>query len=147
MMKSGYLIATLAIGLSTALVACQGKGGQSASQPHSSQAPGSVQESMAQQFDLNQQLAFSRQHLSTRLDIALTSVRIMGTRQVTWRSGALGCPKPGEQYTEALVPGVLILLQADGTIYGYHAKTGGQPFHCPEERVQTPASIQEKDLA
>jgi hypothetical protein len=41
-------------------------------------------------------------------------------------------------YTDALVPGVWIILRVDKAIYRYHAIPNGQPFYCPEELVEKP---------
>jgi hypothetical protein len=65
---------------------------------------------------------------------------------VTWRSGALGCPQPGMYYTEGLVPGSVIYLQANNVIHAYHAKFAGKPFYCPRERVEPPVAGEEGDL-
>lgn len=93
---------------------------------------------MAAPMNLKGQVEYSMTDLAQRLDVPLDSVVLSGARQVTWRSGALGCPKPGMNYTEALVPGSVIYLQVDNMIHAYHAKIGGEPFYCPRERVEQP---------
>jgi hypothetical protein len=97
-------------------------------------------------MNLNGQIAFSKKDLAQRLDVPPESVALSGARQVTWRSGALGCPEPGMNYTEALVPGSVIYLQADNVIHAYHAKFAGNPFYCPRERVEPPVAGEEGDL-
>jgi hypothetical protein len=57
---------------------------------------------------------------------------------VTWRNGAIGCPEPGMAYTEALVPGYRIILNAGGEIHHYHGAGGLAPFRCPSDRVDKP---------
>ena len=64
------------------------------------------------------------------------------TQPVTWRSGALGCPRPEMSYTQALVPGILIILKAHDTVYRYHSKLAGQPFYCPRKRVEKPMPLE-----
>ncbi len=98
-------------------------------------------------MSLNQQISFSKKDLAQRLGIEPDAITLSGARQVNWRSGALGCPAPGMSYTQALVPGILILLKAGDEAFGYHAKSDGKPFYCPRERVEVPASIQTEDLA
>ena len=49
-------------------------------------------------------------------------------------------------YTMAIVPGVLILLRADGEVYRYHARRNGTPFYCPTDRVEAPVSGQGQEL-
>ena len=91
-------------------------------------------------MNANGQVAFSKTDLAQRLGVAIESVVVSSTRPVTWRSGALGCPDPGMNYTQALVPGTVIYLKVDNTIHAYHARYGGEPFYCPRDRVEPPAS-------
>ena len=90
-------------------------------------------------MNLNGQIEFSKMALAQRLDVPPDSVKVSSARQVTWRSGALGCPEPGMIYTDALVPGSVIYLQVDNMVHAYHAKFAGEPFYCPRERVEAPA--------
>ena len=90
-------------------------------------------------MDIDEQVAFARQALAERLQIDPAGIRVETARTVNWRSGAAGCPKPGMDYTMAIVPGVLILLEADGAIHHYHAGRGRTPFFCPPDRVEAPA--------
>lgn len=98
-------------------------------------------------MDLSEQIAFAVRDLAQRLGVQEDSIGTAAVRQVSWRSGALGCPSPGKSYTQALVPGLLILLQVGEEAYGYHAAEGGQPFYCPRERVEVPASVTPEDVA
>lgn len=93
---------------------------------------------VAAPMNLNGQVQYAIEDLAQRLDVPLDAVVKSGARQVTWRSGALGCPEPGMNYTDALVPGSVIYLQTDNTTHAYHAKIGGEPFYCPRERVEQP---------
>jgi hypothetical protein len=38
-----------------------------------------------------------------------------------------------------MVPGILVLLEADGKIYRYHGQTDKSLFYCPDDRAQAPA--------
>lgn len=130
-----------AIGLSISLAACQGAGQQPAMDV-------SVQEDGTNTaMTLDQQIVFARQELADRLGVSLDSITISGARNVNWSSGALGCPKPGMSYTEALVPGVLIFLDSGGKTYGYHARKENKPFYCPTKQAAIPTTIQKEDLA
>ena len=86
------------------------------------------------------QLEFSKRDLASRLGLEPEMIEASAPRLVTWRSGALGCPKPGMSYTDALVPGVLIELRVGDAVYRYHAAAGGQPFHCPHEWAEPPVA-------
>lgn len=97
-------------------------------------------------MNLNGQIAVAKKDLAQRLDVPPESVVLSGAQQVTWRSGALGCPEPGMNYTEALVPGSVIYLQVNYVIHAYHAKFAGKPFYCPRERAESPVHGEEGDL-
>ena len=43
-----------------------------------------------------------------------SAVTVVSAEATTWNSGALGCPEPGKVYTQALVPGYKIVLEAGG---------------------------------
>lgn len=93
---------------------------------------------VAAPMNLERQVQYSIEQLARRLDVLPDTIEVSGARQVTWRSGALGCPEPGMNYTDALVPGSVIYLRANNTIHAYHARIGGEPFYCPRERVEQP---------
>lgn len=70
---------------------------------------------------------------AARHDVELDSVTIVTYADVTWPDGSLGCPKPGMQYTQALVPGQqLVLAMADSTESedSYHAGKSGTFRYC-----------------
>ena len=141
---------TIAVGLCISLAACQGTVEKQASDvSHTQESSVITHENQAAggSMNLNQQLSFAKKDLADRLGIDQESITIKAARQVTWNSGALGCPKPGMSYTQALVPGVLILFDVSGKPYGYHAQKGGKPFHCPTKQAVIPKAIQKEDLA
>ena len=136
-------------GLATCLAACNGVDKQASPQSATANIEKAEQHektSVPAPMNLNGQIAFARTDLAQRLDIPPGSVKLSGARQVTWRSGALGCPKPGMNYTEALVPGSVIYLQVDNVVHAYHAKVASEPFYCPRERVEPPVAGEEGDL-
>lgn len=87
----------------------------------------------------DQQIDDAITDLVARTGVAEDSVVVTSARAVTWSSGALGCPKQGKSYTDALVPGLQVLLQAGGTTYHYHGRNGMPLVYCPAERRQAPA--------
>ena len=138
------------LGLFAGLTACQGAGNQEPVKPSSVENVQTINQEkdmLEEPMNLSEQIKSSRKDLAGRLGIELDSIKLVAARQVTWRSGALGCPKAGMNYTQALVPGVLILLNVGDEAYGYHAKSDGKPFYCPRERLEIPASIQAEDMA
>jgi hypothetical protein len=88
---------------------------------------------------LTQQVSGAVADLSARTGIAADAIVVSEARSVQWGSGAIGCPKEGMNYTQAIVPGVLLLLEADGTVYRYHGRTGKRLVYCPAERAEEPA--------
>lgn len=49
---------------------------------------------------------------------------------VTWNNGALGCPQPGTSYTDAIVEGLQVIVEVDGTTYDYRFGNGNSPLLC-----------------
>ena len=73
--------------------------------------------------------------LKHRLGIS-DGVEVKQMANVTWPNGAMGCPKPGMAYTQALIPGYRIVLEAEGRTYHYHAREHGEPFFCAHPEPQ-----------
>jgi hypothetical protein len=70
--------------------------------------------------------------LAGRLGIEPDAVTVIDASAVTWPDGSLGCPEPGMMYTQVLVDGMLVVLEADGRQYEYH---GGDPlFLCEQSK-------------
>ena len=74
--------------------------------------------------------------LSERLAVEESTIDVLDARAVTWRNGSVGCPQPDLAYTQALVPGGLIVLRVGDWSYRYHAADGGPFFYC--ENPQAP---------
>ncbi len=75
----------------------------------------------------------------TQLDVA--QLRVTLAEAVTWPDGALGCPEPGRQYSQVLVSGYRIRVEAGTKTLEYHGSLRGQPFLCPEPRIQPPTAV------
>jgi hypothetical protein len=72
---------------------------------------------------------------AARLGVAPAAVVVVSVDAVTWSDGALGCPSPGELYTQALVSGHRILVASggpDGTTLDYRV-TGPGAFRVCED--------------
>jgi hypothetical protein len=65
-------------------------------------------------------------------------LKVLSADAVTWPDGSLGCPQPGMLYTQALVPGYRVRIEADGQVLDYHAGMSGRPTFCPAERSKEP---------
>ena len=99
--------------------------------------------------ELTERAEQAQRDLSERVELAAADIGIERAEYVTWRNGALGCPGPGMAYTEALVPGYRIILNANGEVHHYHGARGRAPFHCPSERISKPlpgASTNDPDV-
>ena len=56
---------------------------------------------------------------------AAGAARVVRAEAVQWPDGSLGCGKPGQFYTQAVVPGYRVELEAGGKVYSYHASAKG----------------------
>lgn len=88
-------------------------------------------------MDRKKQILYAQVDLSSKLGITKEALGLPSVQSVTWRSGAIGCPEKGTVYTQALVPGLLMLFRYDNETYRYHAKRNGRPFHCPNSRAES----------
>jgi hypothetical protein len=70
---------------------------------------------------LEKLVAEAKTHLGQRLGIDPDEVALRSANAVDWRDSSLGCPEPGTGYMTVITPGYLILLEADGEVYEYHA--------------------------
>lgn len=67
-------------------------------------------------------------------------VAITLAEAVTWSDGSLGCPKPGMAYTQALVPGYRVVIEAEDEEMSYHASSSGDFVFCqnPQPPIENP---------
>lgn len=68
--------------------------------------------------------------LAARTGAVQTTINVIHDQQVVWNDGSLGCPKPGELYTQSLVNGYWVLLELNGKQYDYRATATGYFFLC-----------------
>jgi hypothetical protein len=68
--------------------------------------------------------------LAERTGVASDKILIVRAQAITWSDGSLGCPQPGMFYTQALVNGYWVVLEADGAKYDYRASGSGYFFLC-----------------
>lgn len=55
---------------------------------------------------------------------------LVSAEAVTFTDGSLGCPTPGQSYTQALVDGMRVVVTADGETYDYRFGEGDAPKLC-----------------
>jgi hypothetical protein len=78
--------------------------------------------------------------LASKLNVLSDEIKVISTENVTWRDGSLGCPQKGMMYTQALVPGALIVLGSGDVEYEYHSGGGRDPFYCTKPQAPAPAT-------
>lgn len=117
MKKIIYLILLAILG-ALLLVGCEAPSGNTTEKPEPN--------SMA----IREQVKLAIIDLAERLGAPADEIKILRDESVTWRNGSLGCPRKGMMYTQALVPGTLIVLGHDGHEYEYHAGRDGEAAYC-----------------
>ena len=74
-----------------------------------------------------------------RKGVGTDAVDVVGYDDVTWPDGSIGCPQPGMAYTQALVPGRLLVLEVDGERASYHAGRGDGFAYCATPHPHLPS--------
>ena len=69
---------------------------------------------------------------ATRAGVDPSAVTVVSAESVTWPDGALGCPKPGSMYTQALTPGYRVVVEAGGVRYDYRSTQRGDVRWCED---------------
>jgi len=91
------------------------------------------------EMDLTLQVAIAVTDVAERAGVAEDVVTVKEARVVSWGSSAVGCPRDDMNYMQVIVPGVLVLLEANGKSYRYHGEANREPFYCPDDRAEAPA--------
>ncbi len=112
--------------------------GRTSSEPTDTDGPADTDDDTATSTGPDQRtsqpgVAAAMADLATRNKVDLHDVTITELTAVTWRDGSLGCPQPGMQYSQALVPGqqLILSLASDPTqSFAYHAGARGTFSFC-----------------
>ena len=64
---------------------------------------------------------------------------ILRAEPVVWNDGSLGCPEPGMMYTQALVNGYWVVIDAAGEKYDFRVGRGGSFRLCPAGQGHPPS--------
>jgi len=67
---------------------------------------------------------------SQRTGVALDALIVTQAEATTWNDGSLGCPEPGMFYTQALVDGYWIIVEAEGQSLDYRVQSNGMLRVC-----------------
>ncbi|MBI4527699.1 MAG: hypothetical protein HY695_28215 [Deltaproteobacteria bacterium] len=97
-------------------------------------------ESMSPQAAEGPAARAAKMDLAKRIGVDEDKIKVVRYEEVTWRDGSLGCPRPGMAYTQALVNGTLIELEASGRLYRYHSGGRRPPFLCENPSDPLPPS-------
>jgi hypothetical protein len=73
-----------------------------------------------------------------RVAVAVADVEVVRAEAVTWPDGSLGCPEPGMAYTQALVPGYWVVVDADGEELDYRVGRNGSFRLCENPTTTVP---------
>jgi len=64
---------------------------------------------------------------------------IVRAESVIWNDGSLGCPEPVMMYTQALVNGYWVVIEAAGKKYDFRVGSGGTFRLCPPGQGKPPS--------
>jgi len=93
---------------------------------------------------LERQVEFAKADLAQRTGLDPEGIEVLVARNVTWRDGSMGCPKPDRGYAQVLTPGVEIRLGHGKRRFNYHGSRVGEPFLCePPGVIQSPAPVRD----
>jgi hypothetical protein len=75
------------------------------------------------------------------------AITVVSATEQQWSDGAMGCPQPGQMYTQMIVPGYRVVLQASGDRYAYHSDRRGNFIVCSNGLAFKPVREQVKGKA
>lgn len=78
--------------------------------------------------------------LVTRAAANRADIEVLHAESLTWNDGSLGCGKPGQVYTQALVPGYRVILGHAGQQFDYRANEKGFFTLCEQPTLTAPGS-------
>jgi hypothetical protein len=81
--------------------------------------------------------------LAAKLNAPVSDISVVLAESLTWRDGSLGCGKPGQMYTQALVPGYRVILDYAGQQFDYRATERGLIKLCEQPTLVFPGAAVE----
>ncbi|WP_163817247.1 hypothetical protein [Phytoactinopolyspora alkaliphila] len=79
-----------------------------------------------------------------RAGTAPGDVVVVRAQAVQWPDGSLGCPEPGMMYTQAIVDGYWVELEAEGKTYDYRLNEQGTFRLCTTPGLEPPPNLRER---
>lgn len=95
--------------------------------------PGASDAALLATEEIVPQIEMAIADAAERFGVPPESVAVARSLKVSWSDGSLGCPQEGMMYTQALVDGYLLTLEAAGQRYDYHGAMGGDPSLCERD--------------
>ena len=87
-------------------------------------------------------MAIFKEDLVQRALVKLDAISVLSAVQITWPDGSLGCGRPGQVSTQAVVRGYRVVLSANATEYAYHSDLRGNFVVCQQGRALPPLKSQ-----
>ncbi|MFC4310555.1 hypothetical protein ACFPN2_15800 [Steroidobacter flavus] len=108
-------------------------------------APGEERMPMQGTGEVPQQLlAIFQDDLARRALVKHDAITVLSATEQQWPDGSMGCPQPGMMYTQMVVPGYRVVLQASGNRYAYHSDQRGNFVVCSNGMAFKPVKEQNK---
>ena len=73
-------------------------------------------------------LQAAAQHLGVSPD----QLQVTQVEPHEWPDASLGCPQPGQMYSQVVTPGYLVMITSDGHQLEYHTDMRGRVILCHE---------------
>ena len=89
-------------------------------------------------------LALFQEDAARRALVKPETITVVSATEQQWSDGAMGCPQPGQMYTQALIAGYRVVLQAGAEKYAYHSDQRGRFIVCASGLAFAPVKEQMK---
>ena len=107
--------------------------------PSETPAPKSIPEGSRAQTQVPQAILGSILNEASKLsNVPVQQLVIVRAEPVVWNDGSLGCPEPGMEYTQTLVNGYWVVIEAAGQAYDFRVGPRGSFRLCPAGRGHPP---------
>jgi hypothetical protein len=84
--------------------------------------------------------ALAQRLLAEQLDLPVRRVRIVDVQAVVWLDSSLGCPQPDQMYSQVLIPGYRIVVEAAGEQVIFHTDFD-RALPCSPEDERLPPGV------
>ncbi|TFG49644.1 MAG: hypothetical protein E4H33_01830 [Anaerolineales bacterium] len=81
--------------------------------------------------DVESLVLLAKFDLTIRTGIDIEAITTKSLKETMFDDSSLGVPEPGVEYTAVITPGYIIILEANGEIYEYHA-SGAKVVQIPK---------------